>query len=635
MKGPYLSLVFHLNDSPSVETEDYRRYVESFAREVLYLLNNTPCNKISLWLCGRALLGLSKINAKILSEIKAKTIQEQIEWLGGGFYDPLFPLLPVTAQKLQIKEHQDLLYKTLGVSSRGVWLSSFVWEDSLIDLFSREGFEYTVLKDYQIQNHLWKYPTYKGYWTVEDRGQVLRVLSSQSRLFQQFRDREFGGMCDTLFSQSGVQNYFTLDLPFMRHSRGHYEGFWFEFLKHFFVEIEKREKTLGYRTLSSQIDSQECGGAINLGCTIGKSLGLSPQLKSCRDLLIFHPECNYIHKKMLILQNQIEALADKEVSLTLQKELLPVQSVFYFRTHGETGGVHLLADRSRCMDILLEVEGKLRKSQNSKGLKVEVRDFLSNGSKQIYCHNRHLGFMVEHNKGGRLRSLEYRPLTINLINGFKQPSPLQSEHYHISPVCAMQEVVVNNPNQWNQEELHAYLESSLSYHLKTAKERQQILLSGEQPFQLAGKSHIFQVEKVYTLKGQGQSVLCNLQFTNATFNRCQAFMGLVFNFSFKSFDVPKQYFKLKGSDQSGEKFSLATRDLFEHVQGVEFYDKSIGITVKWEFGKEALLSCNPVYDRQNGEFQYFQVAAFWPFSLLGQEKLSLNSTLVLSKKRLL
>ena len=59
------------------------------------------------------------------------------------------------------------------------------------------------------------------------------------------------------------------------------------------------------------------------------------------------------------------------------------------------------------------------------------------------------------------------------------------------------------------------------------------------------------------------------------------------------------------------------------------------MTVKWEFGKEALLSCNPVYDRQNGDFQYFQVAAFWPFSLLGQEKLSLNSTLVLSKKRLL
>ncbi len=72
---------------------------------------------------------------------------DQIEWLGGGFYEPLLPAIPENDRVDQLERMRTYLADRLDARPGGAWLAERVWEPILAGTLVRAGHTFTVLDD--------------------------------------------------------------------------------------------------------------------------------------------------------------------------------------------------------------------------------------------------------------------------------------------------------------------------------------------------------------------------------------------------------------------------------------------------------------------------------------------------------
>ncbi len=82
----------------------------------------------------------------ILSEMLGR---KQIEILGGGFYEPIFPLIPLSDRIGQIELLTTFIRKNLGKRPRGCWIPGFAWEQNMTSAFHTAGMDYVLLESDQ------------------------------------------------------------------------------------------------------------------------------------------------------------------------------------------------------------------------------------------------------------------------------------------------------------------------------------------------------------------------------------------------------------------------------------------------------------------------------------------------------
>src|SRR5574344_174336 len=71
--------------------------------------------------------------------------RKQIEILGGGFYNPVFPLLFPMDRSGQVDLLSTVIRKSIGKRPRGVCLCASAWDPSLVTSFETCGIEYVEL----------------------------------------------------------------------------------------------------------------------------------------------------------------------------------------------------------------------------------------------------------------------------------------------------------------------------------------------------------------------------------------------------------------------------------------------------------------------------------------------------------
>lgn len=634
-----LSMAFHLNDAPYLKSSEIEKITRVFCTQVLTLMDEVGLTKVSIYFSGRFLEALSKVNNSILGAILEKTKAGQIQWLGGGYFDPIFPLIPRKTQDLHIKKHLALLEQTLNVRPRGFVLPSYVWESECIDLLYRHGFEYTCLKQYQLQDSLWRYGTDKGFWTVEDRGKVLKVLSSSHNLSKHFVDGQYKKFIGQLNEISEHTSFTQLDLPFIRRNRGHFHEEWFDRLKKLLKRMKQDSLEVSFETLDSQVDQQISGGTIYLQPSIGKSLGLKEHQTSCRDLLILQPECNYIHKKMIYIHKAIDSVENLKIRNDFYDMLLPAQSLYYYRNSAKTGGIRYVEDRQEIHSKLIDIEDRLRKLSGVRGLQVEVTDFFGNGAKEVLFANDQIAVIVEPKRGGVLRSLDYRPARHNLINSYLQSERSEGKGpiYQVFPMVGLRDVLCSKEDadlvhipDWIHNESHI-LSQPMDFQIKPREDSSQLLLSGEQRIKFNQVEHIMQMDKVFTFKGKGSEFLWTQQLKNGSFREFDGYYGSLFNLSSSGIDVTACSLSVQGA-----RVDIKNNHLIEDVSKLIWKDKSKGISLHWEFHKPCKLFVRPILDFGMGnefesQFQGIQLLPLWDCKLLGQEKISLMSKIICRK----
>ena len=127
----------------------------------------------------------AQIYITLLSELVNR---KQVEIIGGGFYEPIFPLIMPIDRVGQIEMNTTHIRKLIGKKPRGIFLGDTVWDPSLISSFKTCGLEFAILHHSLLPANE---PEGKNL-IVEDMGKTLTIIPYQKPIedFQNLPDSQ-------------------------------------------------------------------------------------------------------------------------------------------------------------------------------------------------------------------------------------------------------------------------------------------------------------------------------------------------------------------------------------------------------------------------------------------------------------
>jgi len=133
--------------------------------------------KFTLHFSGNLLEWFLENKPDFIEKIKVMAKRGQIEIIGGGYYEPIFAIIPYRDRIAQMKKLSDLIKKEFGLEVKGAWLSERVWEPNYPSFLSDAGLKYVIVDDNHFRSTgITEKETFYSYIT-EDEGKTLRVFS--------------------------------------------------------------------------------------------------------------------------------------------------------------------------------------------------------------------------------------------------------------------------------------------------------------------------------------------------------------------------------------------------------------------------------------------------------------------------
>jgi hypothetical protein len=119
-------------------------YQQVYKPAISYLYAHPEC-LFTFSFLGEQLEWCRRKHPEFLEIIHSLLRRKQIEILGGGYYDPVFPLLFPLDRSGQVETLSSELRHTFGKRPRGMSLYASIWDPSLTSCFSTCGMEYVEL----------------------------------------------------------------------------------------------------------------------------------------------------------------------------------------------------------------------------------------------------------------------------------------------------------------------------------------------------------------------------------------------------------------------------------------------------------------------------------------------------------
>ncbi len=159
---------------------------------MLEILERHPGVRLSLHYSGPLLEWLRAERPEFIARLTTLVARDQVEVLGGGYYEPVLASLPERDRIGQLRRMGDELESLFGRRPTGAWLAERVWEPDLPTSLVAGGYRWTILDDAHFraaaipEEDLW------GPYTTEDQGQRLTVFGTEQGLRYRipFRDVE-------------------------------------------------------------------------------------------------------------------------------------------------------------------------------------------------------------------------------------------------------------------------------------------------------------------------------------------------------------------------------------------------------------------------------------------------------------
>jgi alpha-amylase len=154
--------------------------------------------RLSLHYTGPLLGWLIAERPEAIKRLRALVDRDQVEILGGGYYEPVLASLPERDRIGQLVRMADEVEARFGRRPRGAWLAERVWEPDLPTSLVASGYEWTILDDAHFraaaipEEDLW------GPYTTEDQGHLLRVFGTEQGLRYRIPFREVDDVIDYL-----------------------------------------------------------------------------------------------------------------------------------------------------------------------------------------------------------------------------------------------------------------------------------------------------------------------------------------------------------------------------------------------------------------------------------------------------
>jgi alpha-amylase len=497
-----LPIVFHfhqpVNQLPFIFDDVYKKSYEPLIENIFQFSDI----KVTLHFSGNLLEWLLENKPEFVEKLKIMAKRNQIEIIGGGYYEPIFAIIPYRDKIAQMKKLSDLIKKKFGLEVRGAWLSERVWEPDYPSFLSDASLRYVIVDDNHFRSTgITEEGTLYSYIT-EDEGKTLRIFPINEKLryltpwkptyysidyLKEMAD-EKGDRVALLISDAEKMGLWgtTHQICYVE-GQGHEDGDEGKpFIPAFFEQI-RNNPWIKSLTLSEYLDQFPAKSLVYLPTAsydkmeewvlptdirkkfkvIRKSLKDDKEKKDTyqflrggfwRYFLVKYPESNNMHKKMLHVRNKLIKTeenilkVDEEqlISEILKKVTEAWDEIYKAQCndcywHGVFGGVYLQFLRFSVYTHLINAEKKIDEINSllnpdlKSYIDITPTDFIKDSRIEYLIESDIFNVYINPSDAGTIFELDYKPKSYNLLNTMTR----WPEAYHESKKLETKEVLVD------------------------------------------------------------------------------------------------------------------------------------------------------------------------------------------------
>jgi alpha-amylase len=112
---------------PGLDSSVYEEQYQTIYKPLISSLYAQPELFFTLYLSGTLIDWMEQHHEEFFMILEEMVSRKQIEVLGGGYYSPLFPLIPPADRVGQTELLTTVLRKYFGKRPRGAWLTASAW----------------------------------------------------------------------------------------------------------------------------------------------------------------------------------------------------------------------------------------------------------------------------------------------------------------------------------------------------------------------------------------------------------------------------------------------------------------------------------------------------------------------------
>ncbi|MDR3347524.1 MAG: DUF1926 domain-containing protein [Helicobacteraceae bacterium] len=172
------SLLFGIHSHQPVDNFDHvvLDAIDKAYRPFFETLNYFPDFKFNAHFSGWLLEFIQKRDKKLFALMREMSARGQIEWFGGGYYEPILASIPSRDRKRQIAKLSDFIEANFAQRPKGLWLTERVWDASIVGDLAELGIEYAMIDDYHLITAGVLADKLNGYYVTENGGNKLALF---------------------------------------------------------------------------------------------------------------------------------------------------------------------------------------------------------------------------------------------------------------------------------------------------------------------------------------------------------------------------------------------------------------------------------------------------------------------------
>jgi 4-alpha-glucanotransferase len=429
-------------------------------------LEEHPRVHLGLHYSGPLLTWIEQHRPEYFARLKKLVQSGQVEFIGGGFYEPILVSIPPEDQFEQITRLACYLEAHFGARPSGAWLAERVWEPQLPAALAAANVAYTLVDDMHFLAAGFEPEELFGAYIAEDRGKSVWLYPGQKALRYLV---PFGKVEDVITYLRDAANVHPGGVAAMGDDMekfgvwpGTYDHCYKDgWLSDFFAALEKNSSWLNVCTPGEYLASHSPLGRADLPTASYTEMmewvfptrvrqryhAVLQEFTSRPEVLGFlrggswrgffrkYPESNLLHKKMLRVSARIAAAAappcpDREkqaAHLSEARDLLLRAQCNDAYWHGIFGGIyapHLRTDLARNLIRAEAIADRL--TPGALAPRVEMLDYDADGANELLFTSPEFQALLKPGDGGTIAALDFRPAAATLVNSILR----RPEAYH-------------------------------------------------------------------------------------------------------------------------------------------------------------------------------------------------------------
>lgn len=181
-KSIHLGLLLHNHQPVGNFPWVFQQIYETSYLPLIEALERHPTIRLSLHYTGSLLDWIGEAHPDFLQRITRLVQRNQVEMVGGGYYEPILSAIPDQDKLGQIRKLSRRVQDDFATTVRGMWLAERVWEPNLPRILHEAGIEWTILDDVHFKNVGLEESDLYGYHATEDQSPILKVFATSQAL---------------------------------------------------------------------------------------------------------------------------------------------------------------------------------------------------------------------------------------------------------------------------------------------------------------------------------------------------------------------------------------------------------------------------------------------------------------------